>query len=187
VPLNHWPYSRRTEELKELVRTLQKIEIDEVRIERECQLSRKPVNKTPGSLSPAHLLYGRANKILSACQWSPRIHRPPDRSFGFIWEAGTERDDWENSFVWWLLGLRARREISLIRICPTCENWFFACTNHQIYCSDRCRQQSHAMSLSFKEKRRLYMRHFRANEKARDAKTAEVLKSDKERRFKAHS
>lgn len=175
-PLNTCPHNGRTKQLIALVHVLQKIENDEACVERERQLSKKPAKATSGFLSLTYSLYQTANSILSVCHWSPRVSPPPNPSHRFTWTASTETIDWENSFVWWVLGLRSRREISLIRVCPTCRKWFLACTNHQVYCSDRCRQKFHATSRDFKEKRRLYMRRFRAIQKLREARAKELVK-----------
>jgi hypothetical protein len=178
VPLNYRSYSKRTEELIDLVKILQKIEIAEVQLEREGRRRlQQPTGKSSDSLLPPLELYKAANGILSACSWSPRVSPPPGASQIFRWKAPTERTDWENQFVLWLLGLRARREICLIRRCRSCEAWFYAVTNHQAYCSDYCRQQFHAKSESFKEKRRLYMRRFRQTQKLRDSSAVELLRA----------
>ena len=168
VPLNRAPRSRRTKELLELVLILQKIEHREAMLaEVERQLSEDPNYGPTGIEYAPSEMYAQANQILLACHWSPCVGRQPDGDL-FTWRARSTRADWENSFVMWVLRLRARGDISLIRSCRNCEQWFYAVTNHQTYCSDRCRQQFHSRDESFKVKRRLYMRRFRKNEKSKN-------------------
>jgi predicted nucleic acid-binding Zn ribbon protein len=82
-------------------------------------------------------------------------------------------------FVFWVLTLRARGDVSLIRCCRNCRQWFYAITNHQTSCSDRCRQQFHSKDKRFKENRRLYMRRYRNAEKERELR-AEVARRSAE-------
>jgi hypothetical protein len=170
APLNRARQSQRTKELVELLRNLQEIwrlEAAEVEVER---LSSQELDHDPVGARRAHRdLYVRANEILSRCHWSPRVSGPPNLPFGFAWNARREQSDWENRFVFWMLNQRASGEISLVRACRNCGRWFYAATNHQTYCGDRCRQQFHSRDQRFKEQRRLYMRRYRAMDKARQA------------------
>jgi len=186
APLNRRPHSRRTRELVELVRTLRKIDrIESVGAEVDRQLSQEPNYEALGpSHAPSHM-YARANEILSACQWSPRVARPPNEPYSFTWSARTARSDWENNFVLFVLNLRARGDISRIRSCRNCEHWFYAVTNHQTHCGDRCRQHFHSTSAVFKEKRRLYMKKYRRLEKARDLTFKRFLGSERRRKAKS--
>jgi hypothetical protein len=186
APLNRRPYSQRTKELVELVRTLQKIDrIEAVGAEVDRQLSQEPNYEAHGPPhAPSHM-YARANEILSACRWSPRVAHSPNGHYFFTWRARTLRADWENSFVFWLLNLRVRGDISRIRSCRNCEDWFYAVTNHQTHCGDRCRQHFHSTSAVFKEKRRLYMKEYRRLEKARDLTFNKSLGSGRSRKAKS--
>ncbi len=175
-PLNRVPQSKRTQKLLELVRTLQEIErIEATFAEVERQLSQEPNYATVGpERAPSHM-YARANEILSACHWSPRVAPPPNEPHSFTWNARTAQSHWENMFVSWVLNLRAHGDISLIRSCRNCRQWFYAVTNHQTHCSDRCRQHFHSRDKSFKEKRRLYMRRYRKDEKSRNSAATQLL------------
>ena len=167
-PLNGQHRTKRARDLINLLLTLQEIERIEVRfagIERQL---REDPNYLPGGIERApRELYVQANDILSACQWSPRVSPPPNESHSFTWNARTHESDWENKFVLWILNLRARGDLSLVRSCRNCGTWFYAVTNHQTNCTDRCRQQFHSKDNTFREKRRLYMRRYREIEKAR--------------------
>lgn len=171
VSLNSPPYSKRTKELIELLRLLKKIEVVELHREPKRLGSQKRVERLSDTERD---LYKSANRILSGCHWTPRVSANPDATHRFYWDARTEETDWENGFVHWLLGIRAAREICLIRNCRSCERWFYAITSHQVYCSDQCRQQFHAKSENFKERRRLYMRKFRQAEKLRDVRAKQL-------------
>jgi hypothetical protein len=65
-----------------------------------------------------------------------------------------------------------------IRRCqfPQCRKWFFAKTDHQKYCGDNCRQRDASRGESFKEKRRVYMKKYRREEAARDARAKRLAK-----------
>jgi hypothetical protein len=177
APLNRVPQSKRGRRLLELVRALQDIEHEEAVLnEVDRQLSEDPNYETAGPVrAPSHM-YARANEILSSCYWSPRVLPPPHESHSFTWKARTVQSDWENRFVFWVLNLRTRGDISLIRSCRNCGQWFYAVTNHQSHCSDRCRQQFHSRDRSFKEKRRLYMRRYRKDEKSQNSAATQLIR-----------
>jgi hypothetical protein len=171
APLNHARQPRRTRDLVDLVRTLQEIERIEIALTWvELQLRKEPnYLADDGPHRAPSRLYAYANEILSTCHWSPRVASPPNESYSFTWNARTEQTDWENRFVLWVLNLRARGDLSLIRCCRNCGQWFYAITNHQTSCSDRCRQQFHSKDKRFKENRRLYMRRYRKAERERES------------------
>lgn len=180
VPLNRVPQSRRAQELLELLRTLQEIDhIEAVFAEVDRQLSQLPNYGPDGPARAPFHLYARANEVLSACHWSPRVASPPNEPHSFTWNARTIQSDWENRFVFWMLNLRASGDISLIRTCRNCKRWFYAVTNHQTHCTERCRQQFHSKDKSFKEKRRLYMRRYRKDEKSRNLAALQLVKKDR--------
>ena len=176
APVNRLPRSKRTRELLELVQILQEIERVEVGLkEVQKQTSQNRKRGTLDAFAPIHM-YTNANHILSACRWSPRISHSRSRPNSFAWNAKTEKVDWENGFVFWILNLRASGEISLIRCCRNCGKWFYSVTSHQRYCSDRCRQQFHSKDKNFKDQRRLYMRRYRKDQRAQDKAAAENVR-----------
>jgi hypothetical protein len=59
------------------------------------------------------------------------------------------------------------------RRCSNCSRWFYAQTEHQRFCEESCRKSNASKSEVFKEKRRLYMRKRRADEKAEDKRSLE--------------
>lgn len=170
VRLNCASPPKRTRELVELVRTLREIMTRETAAEAEGQ----PVGDR---INESRLLYRRANELLSACHWSPRIWPLwPDQPRDYMaWNARTEQSDWGNRFVLWILRVLAQGDILRIRTCRNCHRWFYAVTNHQTHCSDRCRQHLHSRNVSFKEKRRLYMRRYREAEKSRHLVAKKLL------------
>jgi hypothetical protein len=164
APINRKAPSKRTVELIELLRTVQKIDrwiaVDAYV---DWQLSQEP-NYGPAGPTPApRELYVRANEILSKYHWSPRVGRPADMSFS--WSGRTEQSDWENRFVYWIFNLLRNGELTRLKSCRDCGKWFYAVTNHQGYCNNRCRQHQHAANQGFKEKRRLYMKRYRQLQK----------------------
>jgi hypothetical protein len=175
VPLNNESKTERTQDLLALLRTLQEIErLEDIAAEVDGQLSQDPNYVGAGHRAPSRL-YVQANTILSACNWSPRVAPPPNELHSFTWEARTTQSDCEKKFVYWILNLRATGDISRIRSCRNCRQWFYAVTNHQIHCGDRCRQQFLSRDKGFKEKRRLYMRQHRKREKLRNAAAKQLL------------
>jgi len=168
-PINRVPRSKRADELLELVHALHDIEHEEAVLnEVEKQLSEDPNYQTAGQVRAPSRLYARANAILSAFHWSPRVAPPPHESHSFTWNARTAESDWQNRFVFWVLNQHAKGNASLIRTCRNCHKWFYAITNHQLHCSDPCRQHFHSTDKKFKEKRRLYMRRFRKEQRSRN-------------------
>jgi hypothetical protein len=169
VPINRKSRSSRTVELIELLQTLQKIDgwiAVDGKVDR--LLSQEPNYESSGPTPAPQELYVRANEILSKYHWTPRVRRPADISFS--WNCKTERADWENSFVYWIFTLLKEGELSRIRSCRDCGKWFYAVTNHQAYCNNRCRQHQQATGRGFKEKRRLYMKKYRKLQKKRYGK-----------------
>jgi len=169
APLNRVPHSKRVRRVIELVRALQTIEHEEAVLnEVERQLSEDPNYKTAVPVRAPSYMYARANEILSTYQWRPTVLPPPHPPNSFSGKVRTAHSFWENNFVFWVLNQRASGNISLIRSCRNCRQWFYAITNHQAYCMDSCRQQFHSRDLRFKEKRRLYMRRYRNNKEKRE-------------------
>lgn len=120
-------------------------------------------------------LYRVANEILASFWWSPRVASPPNEVFSFTWRAKTESSNWRNQFVFWILNLRKRGDLYLVRSCRNCGRWFYAVTQHQAHCKIGCRQKFHSRDSSFKEKRRLYMQDYRAEEKKRGRRAKEQV------------
>jgi len=57
-----------------------------------------------------------------------------------------------------------------------CRKWFFAVTDHQKYCGDTCRKRDASQGVSFKMKRREYMKKYRSNEAEREEKAKQLAK-----------
>jgi len=63
-----------------------------------------------------------------------------------------------------------------VRRCFECKRWFFAITEHQKYCRDRCRKSHAAQGEVFLEKRRTYMRDYRQRQKEADTRAKRLAK-----------
>lgn len=63
--------------------------------------------------------------------------------------------------IYFLLRYQLAGEIGKFRTCGECATWFFAVTDHQKYCSAKCRSSRISRSERFKEKRRQYMKRYR--------------------------
>jgi hypothetical protein len=86
----------------------------------------------------------------------------------------------EQGCVWGVLGLLEEETLHRLRLClrSECRRWFFAAIDHQKYCSGSCRQRHAAQDEAFKEKRRLYMRKRRRDEKAFDAREKRLARGE---------
>jgi hypothetical protein len=72
--------------------------------------------------------------------------------------------------------------IGRIRHCRECRAWFFAVTDHQKYCGDKCRVRHASHSEDFKAKRARYMREtYRPAQKEQDLKAKKLAKESKGR------
>jgi hypothetical protein len=83
-------------------------------------------------------------------------------------------NNWENWAAQFLLFQLQRGMIFYFRKCLSCHDWFFAITDRQQFCSDRCRKKHASQSETFKARRRSYMREYRKQELER-AKRAKTL------------
>ena len=73
---------------------------------------------------------------------------------------------WERWAVGRLLNLaRKPGELSRLRRCSECDQWFYAVRGHQQFCGVSCRRRHTAQDPAFKEKRAAYMRKIRGKEK----------------------
>ena len=99
-------------------------------------------------------------------RWTPTVRA--SEFFGlnqmFIWGGRRDSDKfWENLAVFWLMGHISGSGLSpasilRFRQCRRCSKWFYALTDHQAYCSAKCRQKDHADSPEFRKKRAEYMK-----------------------------
>ena len=158
-PLNHDPASACVQRGIALLYSLQKLEEAE---------------STPEGGQTRH--YRAANKLLRKYLWHPVVSSDPAKPNSFSAPAKTAEEEWENCFATWLLTLRSKRELLLVRKCRNCVHWFFAITTHQSYCTNSCRQQFHSKDEEFKLKRRWYMKKYRDEEKLRHASERKALK-----------
>jgi hypothetical protein len=114
------------------------------------------------------------NSMLRKYKWSPVVRHMGFEMSNFDitedWPSRFQKraDSWEFFAIWWLCNSRNARWIEFLRRCPQCDAWFFAAAAHQIFCRDACRKQQASKSPEFKERRALYMRKYRRQEKATD-------------------
>jgi hypothetical protein len=55
--------------------------------------------------------------------------------------------------------------LSRYRQCDQCRRWFYAATPRQRFCRDSCRKRYASKSEEYRAKRRVYMRHYRKDER----------------------
>ena len=79
---------------------------------------------------------------------------------------------WERMSVGTLLRLaRKPGELSRLRRCSECLQWFHAIKGHQQFCGVSCRRRHTAQDSEFKDKRAAYMRERRIDEKEEEAQS----------------
>ena len=79
---------------------------------------------------------------------------------------------WERMSVGTLLRLaRKPGELSRLRRCSECLQWFYAIKGHQQFCGVSCRRRHQAQNQEFKDKRATYMREYRTVEKEEEARS----------------
>jgi hypothetical protein len=85
---------------------------------------------------------------------------------------------WERWAVGTLLNLAKKpEELSRLRRCSECSQWFYAIRLHQQFCGESCRRRHTAQDPSFKEKRAAYMREtYRPLQKELDANNSAAVK-----------
>lgn len=66
--------------------------------------------------------------------------------------------------------------VARYRRCSNRSRWFYAQTEHQRFCGETCRKSNASKSEVFKQKRRLYMRKRRADEKAEETRSLERVR-----------
>jgi hypothetical protein len=175
APLNQPKLSARANELQTLVQVL--VEIERREAAQAVLRDGSPRNNIRGR--DPNDPYVRANRILSSCRWSPGVAPPPNSPFRFRWKARTEKQDWENMFVRWLLTLRESNEVGRVRTCLDCKHWFYAVVRYQRFCTHACRQRFHSRDESFKQHRRDYMRRRRAEEKSVAIRAKELARAER--------
>ncbi len=85
-------------------------------------------------------------------------------------ETWRETGDGEYFVVWLLLKELSEGRIDRLRRCIHCGRWFYSRTDHQKYCSGRCRTGEHSQGAEFRKKRARYMREqYRPALRERDA------------------
>ena len=107
-----------------------------------------------------HLLAG-INVGLKLYRWYPSVFLSSfndPASYSFESGTNTETEYQEKLAVETLLEYMADGKIGWFRRCADCSRWFIAATEHQKYCSTKCRVRNHSESDEFKRKRARYMR-----------------------------
>lgn len=114
------------------------------------------------SLDTSTRTWGQLNKSLLRYRWVPLGQGGPGK-FEIIERPVTTSTGqwvyWERWAVGELLRLaRKPGELSRLRRCFECQEWFHAVREHQRFCGVSCRRRHTAQDSEFKEKRATYMR-----------------------------
>jgi hypothetical protein len=118
---------------------------------------------------------------LERYHWTPTVFDLGDYfrlETGFNWSKKTSEETWENENVFYLLDQakegslgHSSSHILRFRQCLQCKTWFYALTDHQDHCSERCRKRFYSHNPEFKKKRADYMRdRWRPQKKEREAR-----------------
>jgi len=95
------------------------------------------------------------NALSEQYKWSPSYH-VSDTGLSLSWRFPAQ-GSWEDTAVWWIRWLVENHSIHRLRRCSQCQTWFYAGTEHQRFCNEKCRKKHASESPIFKEKRRRYM------------------------------
>ncbi len=108
-------------------------------------------------------ILARVNRQLSKSRWSHRLMIHNGTKLLRIWDFHERPGAYNLEFAinYLLNSSLPSGEISKFRNCAECGKWLFAVTEHQRYCSKKCRVHHIAHSERFKEKRRNYMKKYR--------------------------
>jgi hypothetical protein len=74
-------------------------------------------------------------------------------------------EEWEHFGLEMILEATRDGALSRYRQCDQCERWFYAATPRQRFCKDSCRKRYASKSEEYRAKRRVYMRHYRKDER----------------------
>ena len=122
---------------------------------------------------------GELCKITSRYRSHPMVHPAllvvASPVVGERWITAHDDDRMEHAAIAQLLKNEGRW-IHRCRRCLHCNRWFFASTEHQKHCEDKCRKGHHASSEEFKTKRAAYMRKLRKTERDKKEEEDEKLK-----------
>jgi predicted nucleic acid-binding Zn ribbon protein len=129
-------------------------------------------------------LLSEIEKGLKRYQWTPTV-RCGDVQLGlgvnYIWPKDSEESNWENWAVFWLIGQASRESggssqglILRFRHCLQCGTWFYAVTEHQKFCTQRCRKNSHSSTPEAREKHRMDVREYRQRKKEMEKRQDEA-------------
>jgi len=126
-------------------------------------------------LGSSNRAYALLNTALLRYRWVPLAQGGIGR-FGITERAVTTSTGrwapWECWAVGQLLRLARKGELSRLRRCTECCQWFYAIRGHQQFCRVSCRRRHTAQDPEFKVKRAAYMRDtYRLIEKEKEARS----------------
>ncbi len=114
-------------------------------------------------------LLGELNNLSRRYKWSPG-YQVSETGLSLSWQF-PEPENWEANSVWWIRQLVEAHAIHRLRRCLQCQTWFYAATEHQRFCVEKCRKKHASGSPVFKEKRRRYMAEvYRPRERGEEAR-----------------
>ena len=125
----------------------------------------------------------KANRILNVYRGSRQFWVESDFSIGEVFGMDAKLLDknpslyTETRIVAFVLELLRTGSIQRVRTCNECRKWFYAMTDHQLYCGGNCRQRFASHDKSFKHRRREYMKKYREQERQREQRSREALRS----------
>lgn len=122
------------------------------------------------------LSYHKGHRVL----WVNHDYRL-EEGFGFD-HARFERDDTyytETRITNYALELLRLGSIQRLRTCGECGKWYYGMTDHQTFCGPNCRQRHATRNSAFRERRREYMKKYRADEKQRHKRAERLARRTK--------
>jgi hypothetical protein len=130
-------------------------------------------------------IVGELQSLLITYVWRPTVVDRLYQSLGqdVLWKETGDANDEENNAVRYLLfqldPADGQPRIFRFRKCRECQGWFYALTEHQLFCRESCRKRYASHSPEFKKKRADYMREkYRPAEKERDLRDLRLAKRE---------
>lgn len=135
-------------------------------LQRAHSLLHAPIEK---SRKECERLLGELNNLSQRYKWSPG-YWVSETGLSLSWQF-PDPENWEDVSVWWIRQLVETHAIHRLRRCLQCQTWFYAATEHQRFCVEKCRKKHASESPVFKEKRRRYMAEtYRPREREEEAR-----------------
>jgi len=125
------------------------------RVSRLIELLQRANSLLQGGGGRSQRVIRELNSLSQRYKWSP-AYRASETGLSLSWYF-SDAGNWEDIAVWWIRQLVDNHRIHRLRRCSQCRTWFYAVTEHQRFCVEKCRKKYASKSPVFREQRRRYM------------------------------